>query len=79
VEHAVSEQVAGYIWIALAAYLTIGAAIGALTLLFGLTRLEPSAAGMAFRVRALIAPGLMALWPLVLVRLSGRRGKEDQA
>lgn len=73
-----TEQIATVIWLALAAYLAIGAVIAVLTLVFGLTRLEPSAAGLALRVRALIAPGLIALWPLVLVRLSGRRGKEDR-
>jgi hypothetical protein len=74
----VTEQTAIVIWLALAAYLAMGAVMAIFTLAFGLTRLEPSAAGMALRVRVLIAPGLMALWPLVLVRLSGRRGKEDR-
>lgn len=73
-----SEQAAAIIWLSLAAYLGVGLVVAALTLVFGLGRLEPGAVGMSVRVRVLIAPGLTALWPLVLARLCGVRPKEDR-
>ncbi len=73
-----SEQTAAIIWLLLAAYLGVGLVVAGLTLLFGLGRLEPGAAGMTVRVRVLVFPGLAALWPLVLMRLCGVRPKEDR-
>lgn len=73
-----TEQLAEIIWLSLSAYLGVGICVAVPTLLFALRRLEASAANMPLRVRLLIAPGLIALWPLVLVRLSGLRAKEDR-
>ena len=73
-----SEQTAAIIWLALAAYLGVGFVVAVLTLLFGLSRLDPGAVGMTARVRVLIFPGLTALWPLVVVRLCGVGPKEDR-
>lgn len=73
-----TEHAAELTWLVLAAYLGLGALVGAMVLLFGLGRLEPNAASMPLRVRALILPGLAALWPLILLRLLGSRAREDK-
>ncbi|MEM7527155.1 MAG: hypothetical protein AAF416_05695 [Pseudomonadota bacterium] len=48
-------------------YLYIGAAVAALFLVLGIERIEPNARG-AYAFRALIVPGLILVWPLVLWR-----------
>ncbi len=50
-------------------YLAIGAvfALGFVTL--GVSRIDPGAKGMAVQARAIIFPGVMGLWPLMLVKL----------
>ncbi len=73
-----TEPAAELIWLVLAAYLGFGLVLAVIVLVFGLKRLEPNAGNMPLRVRALILPGLAALWPLVLVRLAGLRAKEDR-
>lgn len=73
-----TEPAAELIWLFLAAYLGGGLILALIVLMFGLKRVEPHAANMPLRVRALILPGLAALWPLILVRLLGLRAKEDQ-
>jgi hypothetical protein len=66
------------IWSALFLYLAFGLLVGLLVVFFALKRLEPGSAAMPFRVRAVILPGLAALWPIVLLRLMGLRAKEDR-
>lgn len=73
-----AERSAEIVWLALGGYMAGGLLIAGLTLLFGLRRLEPGAAGMPLAVRLLIAPGLAALWPLVLARLMGLQAREDR-
>lgn len=73
-----TDQLAEIIWLSFGAYSGVGLCVAAPTLLFGLRRLEAGAAEMPLRVRLLIAPGLIALWPLVLVRIFGLRAKEDR-
>lgn len=73
-----TEQLAERIWLWLGAYLGVGLCIALPTLLFGLRRLGAGAAHMPLRVRLLVAPGLIALWPLVTARLFGLRAKEDR-
>ncbi|MEO0957823.1 MAG: hypothetical protein AAFY66_05055 [Pseudomonadota bacterium] len=48
-------------------YVLIGAITAAAFLLLGLDRIEPNARG-AYAFRALILPGLILVWPLVLWR-----------
>ena len=49
------------------AYLVVGAAIAIAFVAFGLERVMPAARG-AYAFRPLIMPGLILLWPLVLLR-----------
>jgi hypothetical protein len=53
-------------WLAFT-YVCCGGAVAAAFLAFGLDRIDPSArGGLAFR--PLLVPGLVLLWPLVLVK-----------
>ena len=52
---------------ALTLYAVCGALIAAGFLLFGLDRIDPAARG-AYWFRALLLPGLILLWPLVVWR-----------
>jgi hypothetical protein len=52
-------------WLA-AGYVCCGGAVAVAFLSLGLDRIDPSARG-AYTVRPLLVPGLMLLWPLVLV------------
>ena len=68
-----TEAVAANIWLGVGAYATVGVVVTLVLMLGALKRLDPLAAAAPLRVKALIAPGLIALWPLVLARLfSGR-------
>jgi len=52
-------------------YAVIGAIVAAWFLLLRLDRIDPAAHG-AYAFRPLLIPGLMLLWPLVLLRCAGR-------
>jgi hypothetical protein len=49
------------------AYIAVGGCVALAFLLFGLDRADPAARG-AYGFRALVAPGLALLWPLVVYR-----------
>lgn len=63
------EQIAEWIWAGLAVYAALGASVSAVLMLGLLQRIDPLAADAPWRVKALIAPGLVALWPIMLVLL----------
>ena len=48
-------------------YGAIGLAVAALFIVFGLNRIDPSAHG-SYLFRVLIVPGIVLIWPLVLLR-----------
>ncbi len=48
------------------AYFALGAAFAVVFLSFGLRRLDPIAAAGPLRFKLLIAPGIVALWPVML-------------
>jgi hypothetical protein len=55
-----------------ALYAAAGVIFAILFLLFGITRIDNGAKGTGLGFRLLILPGLIALWPLMLIRwLSG--------
>ncbi len=59
-------------------YAAIGALVAVLFLLFGIDRIDPAARG-AYAFRPMIAPGIVLLWPVVVVRwavLERRRSQE---
>lgn len=59
----------------LALYLATGAVFALLFLAFGLRRIDPIAAAGPVRFKLLIAPGVVALWPMMfaLWLAGGRR------
>lgn len=61
----------------LAGYAAIGAMVGLRAVSGGLARLDPQAAAAPLRVKLLWAPALIALWPIVALRLAGRAPPED--
>jgi len=55
-------------------YFAVGALVALLFLAFGLRRVDVVAADGSLRFKLLIAPGVIALWPIVLVLwLAGRK------
>jgi len=52
----------------LAVYLVIGALFAAVIAVKGLPRIDAGARGMPWSARLLILPGLVALWPLMLLK-----------
>lgn len=59
------------------AYCGAGAAVALIFVLYGIDRIDPAAKG-AYAVRPLLVPGLVILWPLVLVRwVALARQKDD--
>jgi len=65
----VSEQFAAWIWIGFAAYLSLGALLWIVLTLGLMKRLDASAAVAPWQVKAILAPGLIVLWPAILVLL----------
>ncbi len=68
-----SEQFAASIWMGFAAYLSLGTLLWIVLTLGLMTRLDASAAGAPWPVKAILAPGLIVLWPAILVLLFKRR------
>lgn len=50
-----------------AGYLAIGAVFASVFIALGLRRVDPLAAAGALRFKVLIVPGIVALWPVLLV------------
>ena len=57
------EGIFAALWI----YAGLGALIAVAFLLWGMDRVDPAAQG-AYAMRPLLLPGLVLLWPLVLIR-----------
>jgi hypothetical protein len=51
-----------------AVYAVVGAIFGVLFLAFGLPRVDSGSKGAGLGFRLLILPGLVALWPFMLIR-----------
>lgn len=62
--------IAAAVIVIIKAYLLTGMAVAVPFLIFGIGRLDPSARG-AYAFRALVLPGIVLLWPLVVLRWSG--------
>lgn len=69
--------IAQLILLTIAAYLAVGVLVGVPFILRGVSRLDPAAAAAPWTFRALIIPGAVALWPIVLSwRFSAARTAE---
>lgn len=58
----------------LAVYLAVGAICAAVIAVKGLERIDAGAQGMPWSARLLILPGLVALWPLMLMKCLQQKG-----
>jgi hypothetical protein len=72
------ESTATAIWLALAGYCALGALVLAWLTAGGMARLDRQAAAAPLQVKVMLAPGLIALWPLVLWRMAGVKPPEDR-
>jgi hypothetical protein len=61
-----SEFAAQALLAAAAGYAAIGLVVGAPFVTIGIARVDPGARGTPWTFRALILPGVIALWPIVL-------------
>ncbi len=61
------ERVAAFIVQAVTVYAAIGAMVAVVFLLWGIDRIDPGARG-GYAFRPLLFPGLVLLWPFVLLR-----------
>lgn len=68
-----TEAVAADVWLVVGAYAGLGVLVWLVLVLGAMKRFDPLAAKAPVQVKLLIAPGLVALWPLVLARLLARR------
>ena len=73
-----TERGAELIWLCLGAYAAIGVLVSLALLLGGLRRIDAAMAAAPLRVKALIAPGIVMLWPLLLLRYFGVKPREDR-
>ena len=66
-----SESAANLLVSGLGLYATLGLLVGLFYLFGGAGRIDPAAKGkgMPLRVRLLILPGIVGLWPLMLTKL----------
>ena len=61
---------------ACASYVAIGSILAAPLLAFGLPRFDPAVKGAPWTFRALVLPGVVALWPVLMHRwLNARRNR----
>ncbi len=64
------------IWFLVGGYFALGVC-AALALLFGwINRIDPQAGAAPWRVKLLLLPGLVALWPLLLIIMRQREPGE---
>jgi hypothetical protein len=68
----VNEQVAELLVGAAGAYVAAGIAFAAAFLTWGVSRVDPVARHGTLGFRLIILPGVIALWPLLLVRWSAQ-------
>lgn len=66
-----SEQTANLLVTAIGLYFAIGLFIGLIFIFGGAGKIDPAAKGkgLPWRVRLLILPGLIGLWPVMLTKL----------
>ena len=70
-----SIQQAEHIWQAVAIYAAAGLLFALVYLIFALRRVDPAAAESPLRVKILILPGIVALWPFLLLQWLAARSE----
>lgn len=74
-----TEELVAAALFATGAYLLAGAIVSVPVHLRGLSRIDPATAGAGLLFRGLITPGLVALWPLLLLRWRQATRGQDTA
>ena len=64
-----SEAAAGMVWMLIAGYAAIGAAMACALVAGGLARVDPLAQAAPLRVKLLWLPSFVVMWPVLLARL----------
>jgi len=77
-EFVMPEAVAVGVWIAIGFYALAGAFVWLWLTLAGFSRFDANAGQAPFYVKALWAPGCLALWPVLLKRAFGAGPPEDR-
>lgn len=72
------EEIAGAILVGLVVYWAIGILAAAFFLFGGFRRFDPLAAAAPWRVKLVITPGIVTLWPVLVLRAFGLRPREDR-
>ena len=73
-----TEHAAQLVWTGIAIYAAIGLLVTVALNIMGLQRIGSDGAAPPWRVRIVLAPGLTALWPLLLLRLIRGKPREDR-
>jgi hypothetical protein len=60
----------------LLAYCATGIFFGVLFITYGISRVDPVARGARLGFRVIVLPGVVALWPFLLIRWARRGGKQ---
>lgn len=70
-----SEATAETLVLAIGLYFAVGVFVGLIFMFGGAGRIDPAAKGkgLPFRVRLLIFPGIVGLWPIMLTKLFVQR------
>lgn len=74
----ISIATAELIVLSMGSYLGIGLIFGLAFVLFFAGGIDPAAKGMTLRVRLIILPGVMLLWPVMLLKTLLRKGPPVQ-
>ncbi|MCA9288373.1 MAG: hypothetical protein KDA05_07305 [Phycisphaerales bacterium] len=70
-----SETLAITILLTLAGYAILGSVFAAWFLARGIVRIDPAASGSGLWFRLIILPGVIALWPVLVIKARAARGK----
>ncbi len=62
-------EILAFIWILLACYLGVGFVFALFFLSGGAARMDAAARGISWQTKALLLPGSVVLWPVLLVLL----------
>ena len=67
-----NEQLAGWVVATAGAYVAAGVVFAAAFVTWGVSRIDPVAREGTWGFRLIILPGVVALWPLLLIRWRAR-------
>jgi hypothetical protein len=73
-----TEAIATWIWIGVGGYALAGLVVAVLLMAGGFRAFDATAAASPWRFKLMIAPGLIALWPVLVARLAGWTPAEDR-